>query len=99
MKHVLKAHSTTNNVLTRRDNIRIYNVPENEEGDSTISFVEKLLRENLATELHIVTTQRALAPKPASTERPRSRVINFTTMKQKRIFYTKHGLQKTHNGE
>lgn len=49
-------------------------------GESTISFVEKLLRENLdippATELHIVTTQRALAPKPASTE-TRSRVIKF----------------------
>lgn len=66
-------------------------------GESTISFVEKLLRENLdippATELHIVTTQRALAPKPASTE-TRSRVIKFHHYEQKRIFYTKHGLKK-----
>ena len=31
----------------RRENIRLYNVPENEEGNSMVSFIETLLREKL----------------------------------------------------
>lgn len=52
LEQVLKAQAQHDEKLTdqegraRRDNLRIYNVPENEEGDSMISFVEKLIREN-----------------------------------------------------
>ncbi len=55
----------------RRENIRIYNVPEDEEGSSMVVFVEKLLREKLdippTTELHIERAHRALVPKPPAT--------------------------------
>lgn len=74
----------TKNVLTRMgepgETTLGHIMSQKMRGDSTISFVEKLLRENLdippATELHIETAQKALAPKPASTE-TRSRVIKF----------------------
>lgn len=65
----------------RRENIRMYKVPENEEGSSMIVFVEKLLRDKLGipptTELHNERAHRVLVPKPAATGKLRSIVIKF----------------------
>ncbi|CAI5682669.1 unnamed protein product [Oreochromis niloticus] len=103
LKHV-KAQAQHNEKLVdqegraRRDNLRIYNVPENEEGDLMISFVEKLIRENLdippGTEVHIERAHRALAPKPASSERPRSIVIKFHHYKTKEDILSKAWIKK-----
>lgn len=72
---------------SRRENIRVYNVPENEEGSSMITFVEKLLREKLdfppTTDLQIERAHRALAPKPTAPAKPRSIVIKFHRYKTK----------------
>lgn len=66
----------------RRKNIRIFNVPENgEQGITMVAFVEKLLREKLnlpsSLELNIERAHRALAPKPAASEKARSIVVRF----------------------
>ncbi|KAL7871172.1 hypothetical protein SRHO_G00086690 [Serrasalmus rhombeus] len=55
---------------SRRENVRIYGVPEEAEGeaDSVTTFVEKLLRENLdippSTDMLIERAHRALGPRP-----------------------------------
>lgn len=104
MKYVLKTQARHDEKLTdqegraRRDNIRLYVVPENEEGDSMTSFVEKLIRENLdippGTKLHIERAHRVLAPKPASTERPRSTVVKFHHYKTKEDILRKVWIKK-----
>ena len=74
---------------SRRDNIRIYNVPEGVEGASMLDFVEKLLRDTLelppTTELHIERAHRSLAPKPPGEpgDKPRSIIIKFLRYKMK----------------
>lgn len=74
---------------SRRENIRIYNVPEGSEGASMVDFIEKLLRETLElpadVELHIERAHRALAPKPAGDagDKPRSIIIKFLRYKVK----------------
>ncbi|KAK1875089.1 LINE-1 retrotransposable element ORF1 protein [Dissostichus eleginoides] len=74
---------------SRRENIRIYNVPEGEEGTSMVDFVEKLLRDTLdlppATELHIERAHRSLVPKPPGGpgDKPRSIIIRFNRYKVK----------------
>ena len=54
---------------SRRENRRIYNVPEGAEGPSLVEFVQKLLRETMevptTTELGIKRAHRALAPRPS----------------------------------
>jgi len=87
LRTVLKVQSQQQEKLldqegrARRENIRLYNVPEGEEGNSMLDFVEKLLREKLdipaTTELHIERAHRALAPKPPADGKPRSIVIKF----------------------
>lgn len=71
----------------RRDNIRIYNVPEDVEDNSMITFVDKLLRDKLdiqpTNELYIERAHRALAPKPTTAAKPRSIVIKFHRYKTK----------------
>lgn len=68
---------------SRRENLRIYNVPEGAEGSSMIDFVEKLLRDTLeinpATELDIERAHRALAPRPTGDkqDKPRSIIVKF----------------------
>lgn len=74
---------------SRRDNIRLYNVPEGSEGTSTTMFVEKLLRDTLeippTTDLGIERAHRALAPKPSGNggDKPRSIIIKFHRYKIK----------------
>ncbi|XDV19595.1 hypothetical protein PO909_025041 [Leuciscus waleckii] len=72
----------------RRRNLRIFNVPENEEQGSTVTvFLEKFLREKLnlpdSLELNIERAHRALAPKPADGEKPRSIVAQFLQYRTK----------------
>ncbi|KAF0036607.1 hypothetical protein F2P81_011919 [Scophthalmus maximus] len=68
---------------SRRENLRIYNVPEGAEGPSMVEFVQKLLRETLeappTTELGIERAHRALAPRPLGDreDKPRSIIIRF----------------------
>lgn len=53
---------------SRRENLRIYNVPEGAEGSSMVVFVEKLLRDMLdipsTTELYIERAHQEVAPRP-----------------------------------
>lgn len=94
MRNMLKAQTQTENKLidqearARRNNLRIFNVPENEEqGSPMIVFVEKLLREKLnipdSLELHIETAHRALAPKPTGGAKTRSIVVKFMQYRTK----------------
>ena len=68
---------------SRRENLRIYNVPEEAEGPSMVEFVQKLLRETLevppTTELGIERAHWALAPRPSGDreDKPRSIIIRF----------------------
>lgn len=65
----------------RRNNIRIYGVPEETERPSMIQFVEKLLvTEKLiedGTDAQIQRAHRSLGPKPSPNAPPRSIVVNF----------------------
>lgn len=74
---------------SRRENIRIYNVPEGAEGSSMLDFVDKLLRDALELppdkELHVERAHRALAPRPPGDPRdkPRSIIIKFLRYRMK----------------
>uniref|UniRef100_A0A3P8RTN2 L1 transposable element RRM domain-containing protein n=1 Tax=Amphiprion percula TaxID=161767 RepID=A0A3P8RTN2_AMPPE len=67
----------------RRENIRIYGIPEqNEQSPKTmITFIEKVLRENLSIpatlDLQIQRAHRALGPRPPPGATPRSIVVKF----------------------
>lgn len=62
--------------------MRIYNVPEGDEGSSKEKFVEKLLRD---TELDIERAHRSLAPRRTgdTEEKPRSIIIWFLSYRTK----------------
>lgn len=74
---------------SRRENIRIYGVPEGAEGEprQVISFIEKLLMENLgfsdAAELQVERAHRAIAPKPPVGAQPRSILVKFLSFRVK----------------
>ncbi|KAK7919464.1 hypothetical protein WMY93_010748 [Mugilogobius chulae] len=72
---------------SRRNNLRIYGVPEGEEGNSVINFVENLLRtEKLVsdgTSTQIQRAHRSLGPKPGADAVPRSIVVCFLEFKTK----------------
>ncbi|XP_077387593.1 uncharacterized protein LOC144025446 [Festucalex cinctus] len=74
---------------SRRENLRIYNVPEGAEGSSMTDFVERILRDTLeiplTTSLDIERAHRALVPRPSDTsgDKPRSIVIKFLRYKTK----------------
>ena len=63
---------------SRRNNIRIYSVPEKTEGNNMIEFVSNLIKVQLgvSSELHIERAHRALALRQQN-ERPRSIVVQF----------------------
>lgn len=71
----------------RRNNIRIFGLPEDTEESSTSKYVEQLLKTKLQLsedeELHIQHAHRALAPKPNANAAPRS-IIVFLSSRQKR---------------
>lgn len=66
---------------SRRNNIRMYGVPEDSEGDSMTKFVENLLTTELplpdGMSLQIQRAHRALTQKPGPDATPRSIIINF----------------------
>lgn len=71
----------------RRNNLRIYGVREEEEGSSTITFVENLLRSekliNEGVDPQIQRAHRSLGPKPGADAPPRSIIVNFLEFKVK----------------
>ncbi len=95
MSKMIKVMSQQENKLldqegrSRRENIRIYNVPEGAEGASMTLFMEKLLQDELeippTTDLGIERAHRALAPKSSGNreDRPRSIIIKFHRYKIK----------------
>lgn len=64
---------------SRRNNPRIFGVPEGTEGSSPLQFVEKLFRNELTIpedmDLQIQRAHRALAQKPDPNSPPRSKAI------------------------
>lgn len=68
---------------SRRENVRIYGVPEVAEGSpkAMIPFIEKLLKENLgistSTDLKIERAHQAPVPQPPSDAHPRSILVRF----------------------
>lgn len=84
----LEAKLTDQEGRSRRDNIRIYGIPEgSENGSSTIKFIEELLKNELGLDptmdLNIQRAHRALAPKPTDSARPRSIIAKFLSFKTK----------------
>lgn len=72
----------------RRDNIRIYGIPEDAEGDNVSLFLENLLKESLGfppgTELKIERAHRAPVPKPTDPQmKPRSIIAKLASYKVK----------------
>lgn len=66
---------------SRRNNIRIYGIPEGAEGTSAATFIENFIKTELGDEsgrgLGIERAHRALAPKPPPSAPPRSMVVRF----------------------
>lgn len=73
----------------RREYVRIYGVPEGvDDGPrAMISFVDKLLKENLgipdSKDLQIERTHQALAPQPPAGAQPRSILVKFLSFRVK----------------
>lgn len=71
--------------LARRNNIRIYGIPEDAEGTSATAFVVNMIKTQLSegidpnwsTDLGIERAHRALAAKPSANAPPRSMVVRF----------------------
>ncbi|KAE8287224.1 hypothetical protein D5F01_LYC15193 [Larimichthys crocea] len=93
---MLKLHTKLEDKLldlesrSRRENMRIYGVPEGSEKESTtmISFVENLLREGLELthdmpDLQIERAHRSLGPQPPRDAPPRSIIIKCLSFKTK----------------
>lgn len=79
---------------SRRNNIRIYGVPEDTEGSSITEFVSELFKRHLALpegeELHVQRAHRALIPKPAAaSSSPRSIIVNFLEFRVKELVLRK----------
>lgn len=83
---------------SRRNNIRIYGVPEEKEGRSVIEFVNELFKRHLALpeglELRVQRAHRALIPKPAAAASPRSIIVNFLEFHVKELVLRKAWQQK-----
>lgn len=83
---------------SRRNNIRIYGVPEEKEGSSVIEFVNELFKRYLTLheglELRIQRAHRALIPKPAAAASPRSIIVNFLEFHVKEMILRKAWQQK-----
>ncbi|XP_037388770.1 uncharacterized protein LOC119262033 [Pygocentrus nattereri] len=85
----LEAKITDQESRSRRENIRIYGLPEGAESDSAcmISFVEKTLRENLdipsEEPLHVEWAHRSLGTQPPAGAQPRSILVKFLSYRTK----------------
>lgn len=76
-----------------RNNIRIFGLPEDTEGNSVIKYVEQLLKTELQLPeemtLQIQRAHRALAQKPGPNTTSRSIVVNFLQFETKEMILTK----------
>ncbi len=85
---------------SRRENIRLYGIPEGAEKDSAtvIEFIEKLLGDNLdnadTTILQIERAHRSLGPKPPPHAQPRSVVVKFASFRTKEMILRKSWQKK-----
>ncbi|CAI5638836.1 unnamed protein product [Oreochromis niloticus] len=71
---------------SRRNNIRVHGIPEGEEGDNMLEFMENFIKKELPlpdTNLGIQRCHRSLGPKPPPGSNPRSVVIHFLEYKIK----------------
>lgn len=88
---------------SRRDNVRIYGIPEESEqnAQSMATYVEQLLRENLAiphtVQLRVERAHRSLVPRPPPEAAPRSIVVKLGSYRMKeevlRLAWQKKGFQ------
>ena len=63
---------------SRRNNSRVWGVPEGAKKDSVPEFIERMIREELKHgEGASLQIQRALAPRPAPDKNPRAIIVNF----------------------
>lgn len=97
LSEMLKLHAQMEAKLTeqesrsRRENIRLYGIPEGAENDSATvtEFIEKLLGDNLdiadSTTLHIERAHRSLGPRPPPHAQPRSIVVKFASFRTKEM--------------
>ena len=83
---------------SRRNNIRVWGVPEGTEKDSTHEFIERLLREHLKitedVNLQIQRAHRVMAPRSARNKNPRAIIVNFLQFQQKEDILKKAWLTK-----
>ena len=84
----LEARLIDQEARARRDNLRIYGIPEDKEGTNMAGFLDKLLKTSLDLphdqDLKIERAHRALAPKPTSPQtKPRSIVVRFGSWRTK----------------
>lgn len=71
---------------SRRNNLRIFGIPEGEEGDNACEFLEKFIKSELQLpdiDLKIQRCHRSLGPKPPPQAAPRSMVAYFLLYKTK----------------
>ena len=95
----VKEHKAMRDNLTsleshsRKNNLRIYNIPEGKERDSMLDFIEPWLKKELALpnaiSLGIQRAHRAQAVKPDPSKPPRSVVINFLEYTTKEMVLAK----------
>ncbi|KAJ3599192.1 hypothetical protein NHX12_033155 [Muraenolepis orangiensis] len=74
----IQAKLTVLESRSRRNNMHIYGIPEDAEGDKVQQFIENFIKTKLSlpdTELGIQRCHRALGPKPPQNAIPRSVVI------------------------
>lgn len=71
---------------SRRNNLRIFGIPEGEEGNNACEFLEKFIKSELQLpdiDLKIQRCHRSLGPKPPPQAAPRSMVAYFLVYKTK----------------
>lgn len=72
----------------RRNNIRIYGIPEDTEGSNLQDFIESFIKTELQlqdTDLYIQRCHRAFGPKPPQNASPRSVVVYFLENRTKEL--------------
>ncbi|KAK7881156.1 hypothetical protein WMY93_029565 [Mugilogobius chulae] len=84
----MEAKLTDQEARARRENLRIYGIPEEAEGNNIIAFLEKLLCETLDFTreacVKIERAHRALGPKPTGQQtQPRSIIVKFSSFRVK----------------
>lgn len=84
----IQAKLTDLGARSRRNNIRLYGIPEDAEGDNIQEFVESFIKTELSlpdTDVGIQRCHRALGLKPPQNANPRSVVIYFLEYRVKEL--------------